>query len=58
MRGKVAQAGSIDLDALDNYLLSDHSPADCMGLSDLDGLLTAIVIGRFRQWAFRVLAKS
>jgi uncharacterized protein len=41
MRGRVA----IDLDALDNYLLSDHSPVDCMGLSDLDGLLTAIVIG-------------
>jgi uncharacterized protein len=35
----------IDLEALDRYLDSDLSPEDCMGLSDLDGFLTAIVIG-------------
>jgi uncharacterized protein len=38
-------AGRIDLDALDDYLLSDHAPEDCMGLSDLDGFLTGIVVG-------------
>jgi uncharacterized protein len=35
----------IDLDALDEYLMSDHAPDDCMGLSDLDGFLTGIVVG-------------
>ena len=35
----------IDLDALDAFLLSDRTPENCMGLSDLDGFLTAIVIG-------------
>ena len=35
----------IDLDALDDYLMSDNSPGDCMGLSDLDGFLTGIVVG-------------
>ena len=35
----------IDLDALDEYLMSDHAPDDSMGLSDLDGFLTGIVIG-------------
>jgi len=29
--------GSIDLDALDDYLASDHAPDNSMGLSDLDG---------------------
>jgi uncharacterized protein len=37
--------GSIDFDALDDYLMSDHAPDDCMGLSDLDGFLTGIVVG-------------
>ena len=37
--------GSIDLDALDDYLMSDHAPDDGMGLSDLDGFLTGIVVG-------------
>jgi len=36
---------SIDLEALDRYLDSDHAPEDCMGLSDLDGFLTGIIIG-------------
>ena len=35
----------IDLEALDRYLDSDSSPDDCMGLSDLDGFLTGIIIG-------------
>ncbi len=35
----------IDLEALDNYLLSDESPDECMMLSDLDGFLTGIVVG-------------
>ena len=35
----------IDLEALDRYLDSDLSPDDCMGLSDLDGFLTGVVIG-------------
>jgi uncharacterized protein len=34
-----------DLDALAQYLDSDLSPDDCMGLSDLDGFLTGIIIG-------------
>jgi len=34
----------LDLDALDDYLMSDHAPDDCMGLSDLDGFLTGIVV--------------
>jgi uncharacterized protein len=37
--------GPIDLDALDDYLMSDHAPDDSMGLSDLDGFLTGIVVG-------------
>ena len=32
----------IDLDALDDYLMSDHAPDDSMDLSDLDGFLTGI----------------
>lgn len=35
----------IDLEALDRYLDSDLSPDDCMGLSDLDGFLTGVVVG-------------
>ena len=34
-----------DLKALDEYLISDDSPENCMQLSDLDGFLTAIVVG-------------
>jgi uncharacterized protein len=37
--------GPIDLEVLDNYLMSDHAPDDSMGLSDLDGFLTGIVVG-------------
>jgi uncharacterized protein len=35
----------IDLRMLDDYLDSDRSPDDCLGLSDLDGFLTGIVVG-------------
>src|SRR5690349_575326 len=38
-------ADNIDLGELDRYLDSDLAPDDCMGLSDLDGFLTGIVIG-------------
>ncbi|HEY3812650.1 MAG TPA: YecA family protein [Caulobacteraceae bacterium] len=30
---------------MDDYLLSDQSPPDCMQLSDLDGFLTGVAIG-------------
>jgi uncharacterized protein len=33
------------LQVIDRYLLSDRAPENSMGLSDLDGFLTAIVIG-------------
>lgn len=38
-------ADNIDLSELEQYLDSDLSPDDCMGLSDLDGFLTGIVVG-------------
>jgi uncharacterized protein len=38
-------AVSPDLDELAQYLDSDQSPDDCMGLSDLGGFLTGIVVG-------------
>jgi uncharacterized protein len=38
-------AAGVDLDVLDDFLLSDRAPEDSMGLSDLDGFLTAIIIG-------------
>ena len=37
--------GPIDLDALDAFLMSDRAPKDGMGLSDLDGCLTGVVVG-------------
>jgi uncharacterized protein len=36
---------SSDLEALDHFLLSDRAPPESMGLSDLDGFLTGLVIG-------------
>src|SRR5690242_8084024 len=45
MDESIPLSGPIDLDALDDYLMSDHAPDDSMGLSDLDGFLTAIVVG-------------
>lgn len=35
----------IDIEALDDFLMSDQSPPDCMMLPDLDGFLTGIVVG-------------
>lgn len=34
-----------DIEALDDFLMSDQSPSDCMMLCDLDGFLTGIAIG-------------
>ena len=45
MTGDSTPSGPIDLDALDDYLMSDHAPDDSMGLSDLDGFLTGVVVG-------------
>ena len=45
MVDELPPAGPIDLDALDDYLMSDHAPDNSMGLSDLDGFLTGIVVG-------------
>jgi len=33
------------IEELDEFLMSDHTPDDCMQLSDLDGFLTGIVVG-------------
>lgn len=35
----------IDLDALNDYLLSDRSPPECMDVSELDGFLAGLVVG-------------
>ena len=45
MSGETIGQGEPDLKALDEYLMSDESPENCMQLSDLDGFLTAIVVG-------------
>ena len=45
MANPLPSSDPIDLDALDDYLMSDHAPDDSMGLSDLDGFLTGIVVG-------------
>jgi uncharacterized protein len=45
MEDHSSPSGPIDLDALDDYLMSDHAPDESMGLSDLDGFLTGIVVG-------------
>jgi uncharacterized protein len=37
--------GPIDLEALDQFLISDGAPPNSMGVSDLDGFLTGIAIG-------------
>ena len=37
--------GPVDLDTLDAFLMSDRAPEDSMGLSDLDGFLTGVVVG-------------
>ena len=45
MDENIPLSGPIDLEALDDYLMSDHAPDHSMGLSDLDGFLTGIVVG-------------
>ena len=40
-----SQPGPVDLDALNDYLLSDRSPPECMDVSQLDGFLAGVVIG-------------
>jgi uncharacterized protein len=45
MPDSVSQAGPVDLDALDAFLLSDRAPEGSMGLSDLDGFLAGIAVG-------------
>lgn len=35
----------VDLEALDRFLMSERSPPESMGLSDLDGFLTGIAVG-------------
>jgi uncharacterized protein len=45
MVDKPPPTGPIDLDALDDYLMSDLAPNESMGLSDLDGFLTGVVVG-------------
>jgi uncharacterized protein len=41
----LSQPGLVDLDALNEYLLSDDSPPDCMDLSQLDGFLAGVLVG-------------
>ncbi|MGB9153855.1 MAG: UPF0149 family protein [Alphaproteobacteria bacterium] len=38
-------ASNIDIQALDEFLMSDLSPSNCMMVSDLDGFLTGIAVG-------------
>ena len=33
------------IDELDEFLMSDHAPDDCLQISDLDGFLTGVAIG-------------
>jgi uncharacterized protein len=37
--------GPVDLDALNDYLMSDRSPPECMDLSELDGFLAGLIAG-------------
>jgi len=45
MPQSVPSYGSVDLATLDDYLMSDRSPPDCMDVSQLDGFLAGIVSG-------------
>jgi uncharacterized protein len=45
MPDPIPQTGPVDLAVLDAFLLSDRAPEESMGLSDLDGFLTGIVVG-------------
>ena len=45
MAKRVPPDERVNLDRLDAYLLSDHSPDNALGVSEIDGLLTALIIG-------------
>ena len=45
MAKTASPAANVDLDVLDAFLLSDRAPEDSMGLSDLDGFLTGVIVG-------------
>ena len=45
MPDPIPLTGPVDLDALDAFLMSDRAPEESMGLSDLDGFLTGLVVG-------------
>ena len=45
MHDPISEAGPVDLDALDAFLMSDRAPEASMGLSDLDGFLAGIAAG-------------
>src|SRR4051794_4653362 len=41
----ISLEGPVDLATLDDFLGSEHSPPECMQLSELDGFLAGIVVG-------------
>jgi uncharacterized protein len=45
LRKKQIMSDVIDLGVLDRFLMSDAAPDNSMGLSDLDGFLTGILVG-------------
>ena len=45
MPDPLLRTGPVDLDALDDFLMSDRAPEESMGLSDLDGFLTGVAVG-------------
>jgi uncharacterized protein len=45
MADPLPRAGPVDLDALDDFLLSDRAPEGSMGLSGLDAFLAGIAAG-------------
>jgi uncharacterized protein len=45
MLSPLSQSAPVDLDMLNEYLLSDRSPSECMDVSQLDGFLAGVVIG-------------
>ena len=45
MEEHTSAIGRIDIGVLDDYLMSDRAPDDSMGLSNLDGFLTGLIVG-------------
>jgi uncharacterized protein len=41
----VSQRGPVNLELLNEYLMSDRAPAECMDVSQLDGFLAGVVVG-------------